>query len=261
MAIICTRPWRFFSNALLCSWRISRQVLYKSADVAQMLIVHREEKLPGSERCHGKFQVFSVWKWWRKCGDWRLTWWSRHKEAWIFWRQSLSHVRVLVGPSPEKLQQNPMKDERVCRLFQVSMFLVVFSWASLLIFQTLAWIHIIVINKSEFAGNCYWDWKSTSCNLPWHGKTRIYQPTTFQRQWVSIFMGFSCLERTNSSQFCSKQDFFFICPHAVCFFVDQETPEWPERSERPNDQALGQENLYVEAWGGHVEVLVGPYQL
>ena len=31
-------------------------------------------------------------------------------------------------------------------------------------------------------------------------------------------------------------------------------------SERPNDQALGQENLYVEA-GGHVEVLVGPYQL
>lgn len=67
--------------------------------------------------------VFSVWKRWRKCGD-ALTWWSRHKEAWIFWRrfQSLPHVRVVVSPSPEKLQQNPMKDERVCRLFQVSMF-------------------------------------------------------------------------------------------------------------------------------------------
>ena len=39
-------------------WRISRQVLYKSADVAQMLIVHREEKLPGSERRHGNSSSF-----------------------------------------------------------------------------------------------------------------------------------------------------------------------------------------------------------
>ena len=178
----------------------------------------------------------------------------------IFWRrfQSLPHVCVVVSPSPEKLQQNPMKDERVCRLFQDSMFLVVSSWASLLIFSDTT----MDTHHSHKPTRIHWQLllKIHFIHLPRHGKTRIYQPTTFQRQWVSIFMGFSSLERKNSSQSCSKQDFFFICPHAVCLFVDRETPEWPERSERPNDQALGQENLYVEAWG-HVEVLVGPYQL
>ena len=110
-----------FVRVTLHNWQISRQVLYKSADVAQMLIVHREEKLPGSERCHGKFQVFSVWKWWRKCGD-ALTWWSRHKEAWIFWRrfQSLPHVCVVVGPSPENCSKTPwrMRGSAACSKFQ-----------------------------------------------------------------------------------------------------------------------------------------------